>query len=89
MIFFALMIAAIVLVVVPPVVWWAVTRVVPRVMNELGIDPRTGGPSPQEARLQRIEEAIDALALQVDRLSRARELPAPERAALPPGPPAP
>ncbi|MFN8573403.1 MAG: hypothetical protein U0132_15225 [Gemmatimonadaceae bacterium] len=67
------LIGLIVLVVVPTAVWWSVTNVVPRVLESMGLLGREELQA-QEARLVRIEEAIDALALQVDRLSR--ELPA-------------
>jgi hypothetical protein len=71
---FALLIAVIVLRVVPPAVWWAVTQVVPRVLGEIGLSEGTR--SAQEARLQRIEEAIDAIALKVDQLARQQALAA-------------
>jgi predicted PurR-regulated permease PerM len=72
---FFLLIAGIVIVVVPPVVWWSVTRLVPQVLARMGLldSPATRD---QEARLQRIEEAIDALATQVERMSQQpRQLP--------------
>ena len=65
---FAILIAVVVLLVVPPTVWWAVTRVVPRVLSELGLPDTTR--VAQEARLQRIEEAIDAIAVKVDDIAR-------------------
>ena len=64
-----LLVAGIVIIVVPPVVWWSVTRLVPQVPEGMGL-LNTPAVQDQEARLQRIEEAIDALALQVERVTR-------------------
>ena len=83
MIAFAILVAAIVLIVVPPMVWWAVTRVVPRVLGELGLPDGTR--SSHEARLQRIEEAIDAIAVKVEHIARQQDVHAGGALALPVG----
>ena len=72
---FFLLIAGIVIIVVPPVVWWSVTRLVPQVLEGMGLlNPE--GARDQEARMQRIEDAIDALAAQVERVTQQqRQLP--------------
>lgn len=67
-------IAVIVVLVVPVAVWWSVTTVVPRVLESMGLLGK-GDVQEHEVRLQRIEEAIDALAVQVERLGRERERP--------------
>ena len=84
MIAFAFLIAVVVVLVVPLAVWWAVTQVVPRVLGELGLSQ--GMKTLQEARLRRIEEAIEAIALQVDRIERQQVLQSrePGRTAIPP-----
>lgn len=66
---FFFLIAGIVIIVVPPVVWWSVTRLVPQILEGMGLlHPQAV--RDQEARLQRIEDAIDALAVQVERVTQ-------------------
>lgn len=69
---FFLLIAGIVIIVVPPVVWWSVTRLVPQVLEGMGL-LNTSTVRDQEARLQRIEDAIDALAAQVERVTQQQK----------------
>ena len=76
-------------VVVAPVVIFTVTRVVPRIIDRTVppiADRFASGTSPEvEARLTRIEEAIDAMATEIERL-RAGEVPtydAPQRLSAP------
>ena len=71
-----LLFAVLVAVVVVPVATIAAVRAVGRAFNIMG----TGAPPVNDAvdaRLTRIEEAIDAMALQIDRIARERRtLPA-------------
>ena len=75
-------------VVVAPVVIFTVTRVVPRIVDRTvpPVVDRFVGTTPElEARLTRIEEAIDAMATEIERL-RAGEVPtydAPQRISAP------
>jgi hypothetical protein len=63
------------LVVVVPVVIFTVARVVPRVVDRT-VPPAFTSASPElEARLSRIEDAIDAMSVEIERL-RTGELPA-------------
>jgi hypothetical protein len=67
------------LVIIVPVVIITVARVVPRVVDRTVppvVDRFAGGTTPEiEARLTRIEDAIDAMAVEIERL-RTGELPA-------------
>jgi hypothetical protein len=78
MAFFFLMVVFMALV-IAPVVIFTVTRIVPRVVDRTVppiVDRFAAGTSPEiEARLTRIEEAIDAMAIEIERL-RTGELPA-------------
>jgi hypothetical protein len=58
-----------------------VTQVVPRVLAEQGLP--AGARAEQEARLRRMEEAIDAIALKVDEIARQQALMGPERGVVP------
>ncbi len=71
-----LFVGLVVLLVVPPTVWWSVTHVVPRVLESMGLLGKAELQA-QEARLARMEEAIDALVLQVDQLSQSQRAIAP------------
>jgi hypothetical protein len=74
MAFFLAMIVLL-LVVVVPVVIFTVARVVPRVVDR-SVPIISAAPSPElDARLSRIEDAIDAMAVEIERL-RTGELPA-------------
>lgn len=73
MAFFMFMIVLL-LVVIVPVVIFTVARVVPRVVDRT-VPPAITPPSPElDARLSRIEDAIDAMAVEIERL-RTGELP--------------
>ncbi len=72
-----LLFAVLVAVVVVPVATIAAVRAVGRAFNVMGNAAAPPVDDAVDARLTRIEEAIDAMALQIDRISRERRaLPA-------------
>jgi sensor domain CHASE-containing protein len=82
--------AVLVAVVVVPVATIAAVRAVGRAFNVMGSAASRPVDDAVDARLTRIEEAIDAMAMQIDRISRERRaLPASdaprERPAIDPG----
>jgi len=74
MVVYLLFMALLLAVVVAPIVIFTVTRVVPRVVDRTVppiVDRFSSGVSPElEARLSRIEEAIDAMATEIENLRR-------------------
>ena len=75
--FVVLLIALFAAVVVVPVATFAAVRAVGRAFDMVRAE-RGGMDGSLDARLSRIEEAIDAMALQLDRVSRQIEGQAPE-----------
>jgi len=80
---YVVVLAVVIAVIVAPIAAYTALRAVGRAFELMREIPRSNGEA-VEARLARIEEAIDAMALQIDRLARERELrpEAPERRQL-------
>jgi hypothetical protein len=64
---YLLFMTVLIAVVVAPVVIYTVSRIVPRVI-ERSVPPVTRTSPEVEARLTRIEEAIDAMAIEIERI---------------------